>query len=388
LQQFTGAIMAKSIEDTFLYRYVRLFAANDVGHDPAEFGHAVSVFHENNQARLNQWPASLLTTSTHDTKMSADVRSRLLALSELPERWEHSLKKWSACNQSFKTHLDDLLAPDANEEYLLYQILLGVWPVHGEEIDDAFRERIKNYMRKALPESKANTNWVNPNKSWLKACDGFIDAILDRQKAGKFWEDFLPFAADLAWRGMNFSLTQAVLELTSPGVPDRYQGSELWDFSLVDPDNRRPVDYALRRELLQSLGEASVEDLLKSWEDGRIKMHVIRSLLQHRRQYPQLFSQGSYTPVEITGQHADRFISFLREDGQERLLVVAAIRMGNGEADHSRKIGAAGTFLSGLKPSPAWHDLLSSRKIAGQTKELPLDSLLNGLPVGAFRAAA
>jgi (1->4)-alpha-D-glucan 1-alpha-D-glucosylmutase len=384
LQQFTGAITAKSVEDTFFYRYVRLFAANEVGHHPAEFGHPVSIFHEKNRARLHQWPASMLATSTHDTKVSEDVRSRLLALSELPDRWEKSLKKWSAWNHSFKTQLDDLLAPDANEEYLLYQILLGVWPIHGESVDDIFRDRIKNYLRKALPESKANTNWVNPNKSWLKACDNFIDAILDRQRTGSFWENFLPFAAEVAWRGMNLSLTQVVLKLTSPGVPDLYQGNELWDFSLVDPDNRRTVDYASRREVLQSLAKASVHDLLQSWEDGRIKMYITRALLQHRREYPRLYSQGSYVPVEIKGPHADRYISFMREDGQERLLVVAAIRMGDGEADHSRKMGE-GVFLSGLKPSRAWHDLFSSREIAKQATELPLDLILNGLPVGVFR---
>ncbi|HEV3272903.1 MAG TPA: malto-oligosyltrehalose synthase [Candidatus Methylacidiphilales bacterium] len=384
LQQFTGAIMAKSVEDTFFYRYVRLFAANEVGHDPAEFGHPVSVFHEKNRARLRQWPTSMLATSTHDTKLSEDVRSRLLALSELPERWESSLKKWSARNHSFKTQLDDLPAPDANEEYLLYQILLGVWPIHGESVDDVFRDRIKNYMRKALSESKTNTNWINPNKSWLKACDNFIDAILDRQRAGSFWDDFLPFATEVVWRGMNLSLTQVVLKLTSPGVPDLYQGNELWDFSLVDPDNRRPIDYALRHELLQSLAKASVQDLFQSWEDGRIKMYITRALLRHRRKYPQLYSQGSYVPIEMIGPHADRFISFMREDDEKQLLVVAAIRMGDSEADHSRKMGT-GTFLSGLKPSPTWHDLFSSREIAKQATDLPLDLLLNGLPVGVFR---
>ena len=383
LQQFTGAIMAKSVEDTFFYRYVRLFAANEVGHHPAEFGHPVSVFHEKNQVRLQHWPASMLATSTHDTKMSEDVRARLLALSELPDRWESSIKKWSACNHSFKTRLDDLPAPDANEEYLLYQILLGVWPIHGESVDDVFRDRIKNYMRKALPESKANTNWINPNNSWLKASDNFIDAILDRQRAGSFWEDFLPFVSELAWRGMNLSLTQVVLKLTSPGVPDLYQGNELWDFSLVDPDNRRPIDYASRCEISKSLAKASVHDLLQSWEDGRIKMYITRALLQHRREYPQLYSQGSYEPVGITGPHADRFIAFMREDGQERLLVVATIRIGERETDDSRKMGVS-AFLSGLNPSPVWQDLLSSRKIARQTTEIPLDLILNGLPVGVF----
>ncbi|HUB66033.1 MAG TPA: malto-oligosyltrehalose synthase [Candidatus Methylacidiphilales bacterium] len=384
LQQFTGAIMAKSVEDTLFYRYVRLFATNEVGHHPTGFGRDISLFHQGNQTRLRQWPASMLATSTHDTKVSEDVRSRLLALSELPERWESSVRKWSANNRAFKTKVDNLLAPDANEEYLLYQILLGVWPIHAEDIDDVFRDRIKNYMRKALPESKANTNWANPNHPWLIACDDFIDAILDRRQAGPFWDDFLPFASDLAWRGMNFSLTQIALKLTSPGVPDLYQGTELWDFSLVDPDNRRPVDYTLRRHLLRSLDGMPVQNLYKSWEDGRIKMFLIHALLQHRRQHPQLFQQGSYIPVEVAGRHQNRFISFLRQDGPEQLLIVASTRLGE-TLDNPRKTDL-GTWLTGLTPPSAWADLLSPRKITKQTPEIPLELLLNGLPLGIFRA--
>jgi (1->4)-alpha-D-glucan 1-alpha-D-glucosylmutase len=387
LQQFTGAIMAKSVEDTYFYRYVRLFGANEVGHNPAEFGRQASIFHKSNQARLRQWPASMLATSTHDTKMSEDVRSRLLALSDLPARWERSLRTWSASNRSFKTQFEDLLAPDANEEYLLYQILLGVWPLAGETVDDVFRDRIKSYMRKALSESKDNTNWVNPNQSWLKACDDFIEAILDPRRAAAFWEDFVPFAADLAWRGVQLSLVQIVLKLTSPGVPDIYQGNELWDFSLVDPDNRRPVDYALRSKHLQACDTSSPGDLLKSWEDGRIKLRVIRALLQHRRRYPELFSRGSYHPIQINGPMAHRFISFLREDGQERFLVVAKIRLGDGGEDDSSPSGGV-AFLSGLKSSNPWQDLLFSRELIQPVEEPSLDLLLNGLPIGVFRACA
>ena len=385
LQQFTGAIMAKSVEDTLFYRYVRFFAANEVGHYPADFGRPMSLFHKKNQLRLKHGSSSMLSTSTHDTKMSEDVRSRLLALSELPGRWEIALKRWGTYNRSFKMKIDDRQAPDSNEEYLLYQILLGAWPLEENGVNDVFCDRIKNYMHKALSESKANTNWVNPDKLWLKACDNFIETILDCGRAEPFWNDFLPFATELSQRGMYYSLAQVALKLTSPGVPDFYQGNELWDFSLVDPDNRRPVDFALRRKLLQSLDHASTKDLFKSWKDGRIKMHLIRCLLHFRRECPQLFSKGSYMPLELTGLNADRFISFLRQEGTSRLLVVARVRLGKEPLD-KLFITGEGTFLSMPEPAWDWHDLLAPREITKHSAQLPIDLLLNGLPVGIFRS--
>jgi len=387
LQQFTGAIMAKSIEDTLFYRYVRLFAANEVGHAPSDFGRPASVFHQNNQHRLEKWPWSMLSTSTHDTKTSEDVRSRLLALSELPDRWESALKQWSSSNAAFKTRIVDLSAPDANEEYLLYQLLLGAWPLENEAIDDVFRGRIKNCMRKALSESEANSNWTNPNKPWMEACDAFIDAILNQQRAGSFWDAFLPFVAELSWRGMNLSLAQIALKLTSPGVPDFYQGNELWDFSLVDPDNRRPVDYTARQEALRNLDDVPIQDLFRSWKDGRIKMRLIRSILHYRREHPTLFSQGAYQPLTIEGPNASRFISFIRQDGQDQLLVVALTRLGNDRIDNLSAI-SENTFLTVLEPTSVWRDLLSHRTITKSSKQIPLDLLLNGLPVGIFSLCA
>ena len=201
LQQYTGAIMAKSMEDTFFYRYVRLFGANEVGHHPAEFGLPVESFHEENAQRLQAFPACMLSTSTHDTKLSEDARARLLALSELPDRWGRLLREWSEANREFKSTVGDKIAPDANEEYLLYQILLAAWPLREKELDDVFRDRIRNYMRKALSESKANTNWAVPNEPWMKAACDFADALLDRKRAGAFWKTFVPFADELARRG-------------------------------------------------------------------------------------------------------------------------------------------------------------------------------------------
>lgn len=382
LQQYTGAIMAKSIEDTFFYRYVRLFAANEVGHHPAEFGHPLADFHEKNLERAKIWPASMLGTSTHDTKMSEDVRARLLALSEIPEQWDAELHQWSKKNHQAKTLINDVLAPDANEEYLLYQILLGAWPLEGT-VDETFRGRIKQFMRKALSESKKHTNWASPNEPWLNACDTFIDRILDRQASASFWDDFVPFAENLAFQGMKMSLVQVALKLTSPGIPDFYQGTELWDFSLVDPDNRRPVDYKLRQELLKSIGPSDIFQLFESWKDGRIKMYLIRTLLHHRREFPTLFSHGSYIPLKLTGPSAERFVSFVRQEGEKQLLVVALRRMDvNGVAD--LKTICHDTMLSIPKNSAIWRNLLTGRKVEWRSGDISLSEILDRLPISLF----
>jgi (1->4)-alpha-D-glucan 1-alpha-D-glucosylmutase len=387
LQQYTGAIMAKSIEDTFFYRYVRLFGTNEVGHNPADFGRPVSAFHEANQLRLRQWPGCMLSTSTHDTKVAEDVRARLLALSGLPARWETLIWEWSRANAAFKTKVGDTLAPDANEEYLLYQILLGAWPFDAAEVDDVFRDRIRAYMRKALSESKANTSWSAPNEPWLQAVQDFIDAVLDRSRAAAFWETFLPFAGEIAWRGMNLSLVQVALKAAAPGVPDFYQGTDLWDLSLVDPDNRRPVDYARRRELIATLDHTPLEELLARWQDGRIKLHVIRSILRHRREHPALFSHGAYVPLTVTGAEADRVVAFLRQEGDEQLLVVALRHLG---PEGSRDLAQiAGDTALELPATPAaWHDLFSPRQVAGRASQLPVALLLGALPIAVLRASA
>jgi (1->4)-alpha-D-glucan 1-alpha-D-glucosylmutase len=385
LQQYTGAIMAKSVEDTFFYRYVRLFAANEVGHYPAEFGRPLTDFHEDNEKRLKHWPASLLATSTHDTKMSEDVRARLLALSEIPEKWDAALHRWSKLNYVAKTLVNNVLAPDANEEYLLYQILLGAWPLQEKDVDDGFCQRIKDYMRKALSESKARTNWANPNEPWLNACNQFIEKILDRQTARLFLEDFMPFAQNLAVQGMRMSLVQTALKLTSPGVPDFYQGTELWDFSLVDPDNRRPVDYGVRQEALAGLDGKSAAELINSWKDGRIKMHLIRTILRYRQEHPDLFLRGAYTPLRLTGPSAERFVAFLRQDDGDQMLVVALRRMDEGGITDLKEI-YDGTSVVLPKPTASWRELLTGRKLRTESAEVAVSSLLDQLPVSIFVA--
>ncbi len=381
LQQYTGAIMAKSIEDTFFYRYVRLFGDNEVGHHPAEFGLPPESFHEENMRRQRDWPACLLSTSTHDTKLAEDARARLLALSEIPERWADFLREWREANQSLKTRVADQLAPDANEEYLLYQILLAAWPLRDEQVDDVFAERMRNYMRKALAESKTNTNWASPNEAWLKATADFVDGLLDRNRSGTFWQTFTSFAADLAQRGALFSLVQVALKLTAPGVPDIYQGCDLWDLSTVDPDNRRPVDYGQRQELLKVMEGAGTAEMLEGWQDGRIKLHVIRSILTFRREHPGLFLEGSYTPVELEGEQAGSFIAFQREQGSERLLVIAAIRLGA-----KFDLAKLGEGVSAAADGQ-WKSVLTGAAIPSTKGRIEVQAALGGLPVAVIGAS-
>ena len=251
-QQTTGPVMAKGLEDTLFYIYNRLPALNEVGGEPQQFGLSVEVFHERNLDRQRDWPATLLATSTHDTKRSEDVRARIVAISEIPELWRRSLQRWGTANHRWKRMVNDLEAPDANEEYLLYQTLLGTWPMQANGEPEPvpapdYIERIQAYMTKALKEAKINTSWIQPNEEWDAAMHDFVARILDSSSRNKFLPIFLPAAKEIIRLGAINSLTQTLLKLTSPGVPDIYQGTEIWDYSLVDPDNRRPVDYELRR---------------------------------------------------------------------------------------------------------------------------------------------
>ena len=321
-QQATGAVMAKSVEDTAFYVFNRCWALNEVGCEPGRFGADAEAFHRLNAARRERGPHSMLTTSTHDTKVSEDVRARLYALTERPERWEANLAAWAAHNRPFKTEVEGQgrLAPDANEEYLLYQYLLGAWPPGMEVPSPEFAERMWATMRKAVSEAKVNTNWIQPNQPWLEAVDRFLARLLD--PASGFLALFLPEARALAEHGMVNSLSQVVLKATSPGMPDFYQGNEGWQFDLVDPDNRRPVDYAARQALLAGLDRRAPAELLANWADGGIKLHLTRALLRFRRDHPALFQEGDYRPVAARGPWAENVVAFTRTRGGETLLAV------------------------------------------------------------------
>jgi len=385
-QQTTGPIMAKGLEDTVFYIYNRLAALNEVGGEPQQFGLSIDEFHERNRDRLRNWPATLLATSTHDTKRSEDVRARMLAISEMPELWRRSLQRWHLANRRWKSTINDAEAPDANEEYLLYQTLLGTWPVQqsGEPEGAAPAEyiaRIQAYMAKALHEAKLNTSWIQPNEAWDAAMRDFIGKILDSSPRNKFLPGFLPIAQEIARLGAINSLTQTVLKLTLPGVPDIYQGNEIWDYSLVDPDNRRPVDYKRRREMLEALSVAAPDELMRSWPDGRIKMFLTRHILQFRREHGDLFQRGEYLPLAPSGTFLESCVSFARSLAGKWIVVIAprlSSRIGFppvGERWKDTTIEFPETFS--LEHA---HDLFTCRKLRCEGRRVSISDAMSTLP--------
>lgn len=334
-QQYTAPVTAKGLEDTACYVYNRLVSLNEVGGDPRRFGVSIAAFHHANAERAKCWPHSLLCTSTHDSKRSEDVRARLDVLSEIPGEWRRRVARWSRMNRSKKQVVDDEPAPDRNDEYLLYQTLLGTWPlgVLDEAALARFRGRIEDYMLKAAREAKTRTSWINPDPAYEAALTGFVRAVLARPQRNLFMADFLPFQRRIARLGLLTSLSQTLLKLVAPGVPDIYQGTEVWDFSLVDPDNRRPVDYRLRRTLLAQVEALAsfhgrelagrVRLLLENLDDGRAKLYLLWRALGLRRAHPEVFQAGEYLPLAVEGAHAEHLCAFARRHGQSAVVAVA-----------------------------------------------------------------
>jgi (1->4)-alpha-D-glucan 1-alpha-D-glucosylmutase len=328
-QQFTSAVMAKGLEDTSFYRYHRLASLNEVGGDPRRFGISVEEFHSNMLERAHSWPHSMLETSSHDTKRSEDVRARINVLSEMPAQWAKAVRQWRELNQDKKQLVDDVPAPSRNDEYFLYQTLVGAWPLQGEvKADSSFQERIKNYMLKAVREAKEKSSWANPNTRYESAVTNFVDDLLTGQKDdGKFVKSFTSFNHQIVQAGLLNSMSQTLLKLTGPGLPDLYQGTELWDFSLVDPDNRRPVDYSSRTEMLKELQRwPDYGGLCDDLSDPRLKLFLTWKTLNLRKQYCDLFSEGEYIPRSVLGPKAKHLLAFSRRlDNQEVVVVVARL---------------------------------------------------------------
>ena len=344
-QQFTGPIMAKGFEDTALYVYNPLVSLNEVGGSL----NAVSPedLHRFNQQRQRLIPHGLNATSTHDTKRGEDVRTRIAVLSEMPEAWEACLKRWSAFHRSKKLLVGGIAVPDRNQEYFLYQTLIGAWPLFEKQMAD-FKERIKVYVVKAAREGKINTGWIKPNLEHENALTAFVEAVLDEHNNQEFLEDFKAVQADLAYCGALNSLTQVLLKIASPGVPDLYQGTELWDFSLVDPDNRRPVDFQERLRLLRDIKKTAAPDagslaarLKETWKSGALKMYVIYQALNFRKAHQGLFMEGDYLPVKVRGPRDKHVVAFARRF-EGTWAVVAAARFFSGLVD-----GGDGSFKKG-----------------------------------------
>jgi (1->4)-alpha-D-glucan 1-alpha-D-glucosylmutase len=307
-----------------------LTSLNEVGGDPEQFGLPLESFHRQNLTRQRDWPHSMLTTSTHDTKRSEDVRARINVLSEIPTEWDTALTRWSRLNADKKSGVDAELAPDCNDEYLFYQTLVGAYPVESctsEEFAD-FRERIVAYMEKAIKEAKVHTSWVNPNEAYDHAVSKFVKEVLVADPENSFLSDFMQFHRRVAYPGMLGSLSQTILKIASPGVPDFYQGTELWDFSLVDPDNRRPVDFSKRIKLLEEVKQREkedrlvlIQDLLNHWVDGKIKLYVTYNGLSFRRSHRSLFEEGNYIPIDVFDGTRDHICAFARQEGKAWALV-------------------------------------------------------------------
>jgi (1->4)-alpha-D-glucan 1-alpha-D-glucosylmutase len=395
-QQLTGPVTAKGLEDTAFYQYHRLLSLNEVGGAPERFGIAVTEFHRLNAERRESWSAALLATSTHDTKRSEDVRARLNVLSELPRQWRRRVHAWRRANRQKKGAVDGQPVPDANEEYLLYQTLVGAWPLAPLSADSlaVFAERVQRYMVKALREAKVHSSWINPAPEYERAVAHFVAAILDPRASRAFLRDFEAFHAAVARWGIYGSLAQTLLKLTAPGVPDVYQGTELWDFSLADPDNRRPVDFDERERLLTALhGDvarapdraAFARGLAEAPADGRVKLFVIHEALALRRRQRRLFLEGAYRPLEIHGRRAEHVCAFARVWGEQCAIALVP------------RLLAAGGFSDPPLGSPAWGDdsgaavsahegtrfrnVFTDERVAVEAGRLPLARVFASFPV-------
>ncbi|MBV8806280.1 MAG: malto-oligosyltrehalose synthase, partial [Sinobacteraceae bacterium] len=333
-QQITAPITAKGIEDTALYRFKRLVSLNEVGGEPDAYGSTVRAFHADSQFRARFWPHEMLGTSTHDTKRSEDVRVRISVLSEMTQVWRKTIERWNRMNRIRKREVEGLPAPSLNDEYLLYQTLIGSWPL--EELDAAalasYRERIEGYMIKAARETKTRTSWANVNGEYEEALLQFIRAALESREGNFFLSDLAAFLKRITRFGLLNALSQTLCKLTAPGVPDIYQGNEIWDFSLVDPDNRRPVDYQKRRTMLASLESVDMDacvdrgltqSLVESMHDGRCKLYLTWKVLQFRRDHEALFRDGEYVPLRVSGEHASKVCAFARRHEGKLAITVA-----------------------------------------------------------------
>jgi (1->4)-alpha-D-glucan 1-alpha-D-glucosylmutase len=399
LQQVTGPVTAKALEDTAFYVYGRLVAVNEVGGEPREFGTSPKTFHELNAERRARWPGSLAGTSTHDTKRSEDVRLRIAALSEVPREWRALLAGWARLARPHRTDAGDGDAmPSRNDEYLLYQTLVGTWPEPfppaGSEAWKEYAARIAAYMQKATREAKVHTSWTNVDEGYESATTRFVEGLLG---AREFVDAFAPFARRVAAAGRLSSLAQVALKLAAPGPTDVYQGCELWDLSLVDPDNRRPVDYAARARLLadlrRRLGEGAAARAALAREvsspealgDGRAKLLLLAEGLRLRREQPALFLEGDYLPLAAEGAHGERVVALARRHGDAALVCVAP-RLVLGLLDEA---GGGAPAWKGKLALPegfprTWRDAVTGAERNGTS--FALDELLGGFPVALLVA--
>lgn len=383
--QLSAPLAAKAVEDTAFYRYGRLLSRNDVGFDPAEFAMSPAEFHERMRRRAADWPRALLATATHDHKRGEDLRARLAVISEMPQEWDAAVREWRGLNQALRPQ-----ALAAGDEYMLYQTLLGAWPLELDPGDGAglrmLAERVGGWWRKALREAKLHSGWAMPDEDYEAQAQGFLDALLDPARSDAFLASLYRLQSRIAPAGALNGIVQMALKCTLPGAPDIYQGTEFWDFSLVDPDNRRPVDYAARETAL--VEDAPLAELCRSWRDGRVKQRLLRDLLQLRRQEPALFAAGRYEPVTVTGEGTGNILAFLRRHQGRAVLVCAVIHAETGMCD-----------ADAIAPQPEWwadtqlvrpaglRDLQPVIGAALGEGDILVGTALGSCPVGVWRGA-
>jgi (1->4)-alpha-D-glucan 1-alpha-D-glucosylmutase len=322
LQQFTGPVMAKSLEDTAFYRYHRLLALNEVGGDPSAKPLSIEAFHSTMMTRAREWPHGMTATSTHDTKRGEDARARLIALAEMPGEWTSAVARWKVLNAPHLVTEGAMRAPSASFEYMLYQALIGAWPLRQR--DHSFVERMQAYALKAAREGKQETSWLNPNEPYERGVRTFIERILDPAASAEFLNALDTLAQRVALLGALNSLSQLTLKATMPGVPDFYQGTEFWDLSLVDPDNRRPVNFGERAKVLALVETPDWESMVQNWPNGHLKLAWTRHLLKLRVELSDLFANGDYEPLDVSGPRRGHVIAFARRRGHEAVIVAVA----------------------------------------------------------------
>jgi (1->4)-alpha-D-glucan 1-alpha-D-glucosylmutase len=403
-QQITGPVTAKGLEDTAFYVYNRLVSLNEVGGMPGRFGTTLEAFHGQNLDRVKTFPHGMIATATHDSKRGEDVRTRIDALSELPELWQKSVARWRRMNRSKRGLLEGLTVPDRNEEYLLYQILIGAWPAAEPDREGygRFCNRIKEYMIKAIREAKVNTSWVSPNGPYEEAVVSFVDQILCDPDGNPFLRDFLRLQKRVARWGMFTSLSQVLLKMTSPGMPDFYQGSELWEFSLVDPDNRHPVHYGIRKEALAAVkareaevgAKAVFSELLEHDADGRVKLYLIYRVLNFRKANRVLFDQGDYHPLEAREAKSRHVCAFSRSaQGRSMIAVVPRLLAGLVPEEGGAPMGEVWSDTVLLLPEGSgrrFRNVVNDDEVEAVERDgelaLPLAQVLAAAPVALLEA--
>jgi (1->4)-alpha-D-glucan 1-alpha-D-glucosylmutase len=391
-QQFTGPIMAKGLEDTVLYIYSKLLSLNEVGGNAKKVGVSPVEFHYFNKRRAANWPLSMNATSTHDTKRGEDVRARISVISEVPTEWGKRVNTWRRMNLRHKRKSGRVEAPDTNDEYFFYQTLIGTFPFDGIPSQE-YRDRIRAYIVKAVREAKVHTAWLKPDEEYESGFLEFIDGVLDPAEDNPFLRDFVPFQNTIAHYGIFNSLTQTTLKLTCPGIPDFYQGTELWDLSLVDPDNRRRVDYELRRNMLQEIRQKTqdrptlIRELLLHRDDGRIKLFLIQNLLALRQRATEVFERGEYVPLTVGGAQRNNVVAFARRLGPQYVIVVTPRNLVGVVRDDQIPTGSSVWRSADLRVPPdlraAWRNVLTGAlEEVGET--LSVARAFESFPVAVF----